>query len=111
MILLGFDGKELSHEDCQYPLLILDGTWRLTKKIENALVGKPLRRSLPPLFKTAYPRRQEDCLEKSKGLASLEALYLAHLILGKSVEGLLDLYHWKEHFLSKNQLQINKLFC
>ena len=62
------------------------------------------KRSLPGHFVTAYPRKQEDCPDPERGLASVEALYIAHQILGHDTEGLLEHYHWKEKFLEKNFL-------
>jgi pre-rRNA-processing protein TSR3 len=60
-------------------------------------------RSLPSHYKTAYPRRQLDCPDPERGLASIEALYAAYSILGRSTDGLLDRYHWKEEFLSQKE--------
>jgi pre-rRNA-processing protein TSR3 len=66
-------------------------------------IGTTRRSSVPSCFETAYPRRQPDCPDPSKGLASIEALYLAYVILGKPPTGLLDNYYWKELFLEKNK--------
>jgi len=63
-------------------------------------------RSLPIDLKTAYPRRQEDCQDPERGLASVEALFAAYTILGRDTTGLLDFYYWKEDFLLKNPLLI-----
>jgi pre-rRNA-processing protein TSR3 len=60
-------------------------------------------RSLPDMFVTAYPRRQCDCPDQLRGLASVEALYVAYFITGRNTDGLLDNYHWKELFLEKNR--------
>lgn len=60
-------------------------------------------RSIPSGFQTAYPRCQNDCPDPSQGLASIEALYVAFYILGWPLDGILDGYHWKEHFLEKNK--------
>lgn len=59
-------------------------------------------RSLPTHFKTAYPRRQEDCPNPEAGLASIEALYITYYILGRSTEILLDNYYWKKEFIGLN---------
>jgi len=64
-----------------------------------------LARSLPPGFKTAYPRKQTGCPDPESGLASVEALYLAHKILNRATEGLLDHYYWEEKFLAINALR------
>lgn len=103
-IYLCVDGPPLSREEFPKGLLVLDATWRLAYKMEKGLqkLLKPLeRRSIPFTISTAYPRRQEDCLEPGKGLASVEAIYAAYEILGRPVEGLLDSYYWKEEFLLK----------
>jgi pre-rRNA-processing protein TSR3 len=68
------------------------------------------KRSLPPHFQTAYPRRQNDCPDPSRGLASVEALYLAYSLLGRTTEGLLNHFYWKEEFLKKNRMHLNPLF-
>jgi len=103
-VLLSFDGQPLTEED--KGIIIIDGTWRLAGDIlrnTEALKGLETR-SLPSGFKTAYPRRQDDCEDPSRGLASLEAIYVAHLILGRDVGGLLEKYYWKDQFLENNSL-------
>lgn len=96
---LALDAPPLSREDAHLGLLLIDGTWRYAEKMFKALTPPFKVRSLPPGAKTAYPRRQEDCSDPSRGLASCEALYLAYTILGRDPGGLLDHYHWKEQFL------------
>lgn len=101
-VLLDFEGEPLSEKD--KGIIIIDGTWRLAGDIVKntpALHGIE-RRSLPQHYKTAYPRRQEDCEQPGRGLASIEAIYIAHLLMGRSIEGLLDKYHWKDQFLKAN---------
>jgi pre-rRNA-processing protein TSR3 len=102
-ILLSMDAPPLSQADQDRGIFLIDGTWRYARTMEAQLLKPHLfvRRSLPEGFSTAYPRRQEDCLDPSKGLASIEALYAAFAILGRPTEGLLDNYHWKEEFLRK----------
>ena len=102
-LLLKVGAPPLSEEDQSYPLLLIDGTWKLAETMRNQIQSPLRERSLPHGYKTAYPRRQQDCPDPSLGLASVEALFLAHLILGLPTEGLLDHYHWKESFLSLNQ--------
>lgn len=103
-IVLTLDAPLLTKEDCHFDLLLIDATWVLAEKmIKNLDLNKHiLKRSLPAHFRTAYPRRQTHCPCPERGLASIEALYVAFHILGKSTEGLLDHYHWKEAFLSQN---------
>ena len=85
-------------------LLLIDATWRLAAVMEKQLPLKLEARSLPGTWLTAYPRRHTDCPNPSAGLSSIEALYIAHQILGRPTEGLLDRYHWKDLFLSLNKL-------
>lgn len=96
----------LSKNDNDLGLLILDATWKLAQKMEQQLpsLASLPKRSLPQSLKTAYPRRQEDCPDPEKGLASVEALAIAYYLLGRDCKGLLDHYYWKEPFLKLNLL-------
>ena len=92
-ILLTLGAPILTKEDEQHNILLLDGTWRYAKTMYEQL-PKPhlfVKRSLSSSWKTAYPRRQDDCPDPSKGLASLEALFAVFITLGKDPTGLLDL--------------------
>lgn len=104
-ILLSFDAPPLERKDFDRGLLILDGTWNYAKKMfENSPgVEKLERRSLPKDVRTAYPRKQEDCENPDRGLASIEALFIAYAILGRDTSGLLDHYHWNQEFLNQNR--------
>ncbi len=97
--LLKVDAPLLTRADAPYPLLLLDGTWRYAGKMAENLLLPKRARSLPSELETAYPRRQDQ----PNGLSSIEALYVALLILGRDCEGLLDNYHWKEAFLEINR--------
>ena len=55
-------------------------------------------------IRTAYPRSSKLFEDPDGGLATVEALYAAHRILGKDIHGLLDYYHWAEQFLLLNPL-------
>ncbi len=107
-ILLDLNGPPLSIQDAPYGLLLIDGTWShaqtMTENLPQALSQSLILRSLPSHIKTAYPRRQTLCLDPDRGLASIEALFIAYHILGRNTEGLLDHYYWKDEFLSLNQL-------
>lgn len=99
-VLLTLDAPELSKEDRGKGLFIIDGTWRYAETMRRQL-SRPHRfemRSLPPTCTTAYPRRQDD----ERGLASVEALYVAYCILQRESLGLLNHYYWQEDFLIKN---------
>ncbi|NDD57644.1 MAG: hypothetical protein EBZ47_00105 [Chlamydiae bacterium] len=104
-ILLGIDAPLLTREDADKGLFLIDGTWRYASVMQLNIVTPPslMVRSLPSDWITAYPRRQNDCPDPKRGLASVEALYAAFAILGKNTEGLLDNYYWKEDFLKKNK--------
>ena len=105
-IVLTLDAPPLTEEDGKHGLLILDATWRYAAKMFRGLEGKPqfLYRSLPAHYRTAYPRRQDDCPDPLRGLASIEAIYLSYWLMKRETEGLLDNYYWKENFLQKNQI-------
>lgn len=107
-LLLAVDAPPLTQEDAAYGLLLLDATWRYTDKMTRAIEAEfqGPRRSLPGHFRTAYPRKQTGCPDPERGLASIEALYLSYLLLGRSTEGLLDHYYWKDCFLTINNLNI-----
>lgn len=99
-ILLTLDAPVLSEEDSDKGLFLIDGTWKYAEVMFRSLV-KPHRfllRSLPAIYQTAYPRRQEN----PRGLSSAEALYIAYCITGREPAGLLDFYYWKEAFIHKN---------
>lgn len=98
-VVLTLDAPPLSREDAAFGLFLIDGTWRYAAKMVKVLPQSFRARSLPPIAKTAYPRCQEDCSDPSRGLASVEALYLAYEILGRKTKGLLDRYYWKDQFI------------
>lgn len=105
-LLLTLDAPPLTKEDAALGLLLIDGTWRHAQTM-FAQFKAPypfILRSLPPHLQTAYPRRQDDCVDPDRGLASIEALFAAYHILGRPTAGLLDQYYWKNAFLSKNNL-------
>jgi pre-rRNA-processing protein TSR3 len=105
VILLTLDAPPITSADANYGLFILDSTWRYAEKMRQNTPGleKAIKRSIPGHYKTAYPRRQDDCSDPEKGLASIEAIYIAYTILGRDTSGLLDHYYWKEAFLKKSQ--------
>lgn len=98
---LGLGGPVLSAADADAGLLILDGTWRWAERMESRLGEIPVR-SLPPLV-TAYPRTSKVFDDPTAGLATVEAVYAALKLLGRSVDGVLDHYHWREEFLRLNE--------
>jgi pre-rRNA-processing protein TSR3 len=105
-ILLALDAPPLSSDDANRGLFVLDATWRHAETMSNYAAAIPglIPRSIPGDYRTAYPRRQDDCSDPERGLASIEAIYIAYKILGRGVEGLLDQYYWKDEFLKKNSM-------
>jgi len=97
---LGMGGPELSSDDAESGLLVLDGTWKLASRMEPFYSDLPVR-SLPQIV-TAYPRVSQLYQDPSAGLATIEAVYLAIKLMNRPTDGLLDQYHWKDRFLELN---------
>lgn len=96
------DAPVLSEADYGRGFFFVDATWRLAEKMERFIEGENIsfiKRSLPPHFRTAYPRRQTGCLDPDRGLATVEAIWLAYHLSGRDTSGLMDHYHWKEQFI------------
>jgi pre-rRNA-processing protein TSR3 len=108
-IVLDMEGEELSPADVG-PLVVLDGTWAYAGVMRSAMpqLAQCVTRRIPGAWRTAYPRYQTACIDPVRGLASIEAMYAAALYLGRSTEGLLDSYFWKDQFLSLNRAIILK---
>ncbi len=107
-LLLTLDAPPLTREDAASGLFLIDGTWRHAQTM-FAQFKAPYSfelRSLPSHLQTAYPRRQDDCVDPERGLASVEALFAAYHILGRPTDGLLEHYYWKDLFLSKNNFTL-----
>lgn len=94
---LALDAPELSVVDAGRPLLLLDSTWRLLPQLQACLYGSALSRTLPAVD-TAYPRVSKLTKDPLGGLASIEALYLAKLVLGERDDSLLESYYWRDEF-------------
>lgn len=103
-IMLAIDAPVLTKEDADRGLFILDSTWRYAETMGRFADPNQvlIKRSLPAHYRTSYPRRQDDCFDPERGLASIEAIFIAYHILGRETAGLLDLYHWKDNFLKMN---------
>src|SRR3984957_15536958 len=101
-IRLAAEGPPLSADDAAAGVLLLDGSWRWAGGMERDFSDAP------PLslsgWKTAYPRVSKLGTDPDNGLASIEALFLAHHLLGRPTEGLLDHYRWAAEFLAANGL-------
>ena len=107
MCILSLDGPPLSAADESKEILLLDATWRYAAKMAQIIDPAYFHnfRSIPSHFFTSYPRKQTECQDPKRGLASIEALYLAYYILGRPTTGLLDNYYWKTQFLENNQIK------
>lgn len=103
-LILRVGAPPLTLADKDKGLLLIDGTWNLAAAMDRSCPPEIEARSLPSHYITAYPRRQTGCPDPIRGLASIEALYLSYLILGKPLNGLLDHYYWKDEFLKINLL-------
>lgn len=97
---LDVDAEPLTAADGEHGLLLLDGTWRWVEDLAEPFGHLPTR-SIPNV-KTAYPRGAAIGELPDGGLATVEALYVAHRILGRPTDGLLDHYHWSHDFLTIN---------
>lgn len=106
-VLLKVGAPPLTAADRDRGLLILDATWNLAARMERQLSPFLEGRSLPEGYRTAYPRKQTGCPDSEAGLSSVEALYLAYLLMGRDPGGLLDSYYWRDLFLEKNNLLSN----
>ncbi len=104
-ILLSLEGPVLCDADANSGIFLIDGTWKHSETMYKQLHHPRLftLRSLPKQLQTAYPRRQDDCADPVRGLASVEALFAAYVLSGRNPDGLLDDYRWKEEFLQKNK--------
>ena len=105
-VLLTLGAPPLSEKESSHGLFLIDATWRYASVMLKSLpnLDTCIPRSLPSHLRTAYPRRQDDCPDPQTGLASIEALYAAYVLLGRKTEGLLENYYWKEQFLHLNPL-------
>lgn len=99
---LAADGPELSSADAAAGILLLDGSWRSAVKMNARFAAVPPRALTG--WKTAYPRVSKLGTDPVNGLASIEALFIAHHLLGRPTTGLLDHYRWAERFLELNKL-------
>lgn len=104
-VTLDLEAEPLSRKDRDLGLLIIDGTWKYAKKMVTTLEDcqSLIKRSIPREFVTAYPRKQTDCPDPERGLASIEAIYIAYRILQRDPSQLLDNYYWKNQFLLINE--------
>jgi pre-rRNA-processing protein TSR3 len=99
-IRLAADGPVLTAADASAGVLLLDGSWTRASAMNRTFVHVPPRSLLG--YQTAYPRVSKRGTDPAHGLASVEALYIAYRILGRSTEGLLAHYPWATEFCRRN---------
>lgn len=104
---LAMSGPELSKADRAQGLLVLDASWRLADRMARDF-GEVAVRSLPA-WETAYPRTSKLFVDPAGGLATIEAIYVAYLLLGRDTAGLLDAYRWRDQFLSRNRQRMESI--
>lgn len=104
-VTLHFEGPLLSKKDKDLGLFLIDGTWKYAETMfkQVSLKQTLVPRSLPKELKTAYPRKQTGCEDPERGLASVEALYVAHKFLERPYDNLLEGYHFAKEFLTLNR--------
>jgi rRNA small subunit aminocarboxypropyltransferase len=100
-LLLHPDGEELSEQDRGWDLLLIDCCWRRVPALLRTVEGRLHARRLPRLA-TAYPRRSKTFADPEHGLASVEALFAATVLLGEPRFELLARYRWGKDFLRAN---------
>ena len=90
------------------PVVLVDSTWaRVDRVLRRVQLNDGCRfvyRSLPRDIVTAYPRVSKVHEDPREGLASVEALYAASVILGQRRADLLAGYRWQHEFLQRNRL-------
>lgn len=98
---LAAEGPLLTAADAPAGILLLDASWNRASAMNKAFAHVPPRSLVG--YQTAYPRVSKRGTDPAHGLASVEALYIAYRILGRSTEGLLAHYPWAEEFCRRNQ--------
>lgn len=104
-VLLSAEGPPLSAADAASGLVLLDGSWRWARQMLRDFEHLPTRALSG--YRTAYPRVSKQGTDPDNGLATVEALYIAHHILGRATDGLLDHFRWKEEFLTANGFSLH----
>ncbi len=107
-ILLHPEGQEFSPADRGRDLLLVDCAWRRVPQLLGTVDGVLHARRLPVLV-SAYPRKSKLFADPATGLASVEALYVATLLMGSPRPELLQHYRWRAEFLAANRAQLEPL--
>ncbi|NOT29267.1 MAG: DUF367 domain-containing protein [Planctomycetes bacterium] len=107
-LLLHPEGEELSPSDRGRDLFLIDCAWRRVPSLLRSVDGVLHPRRLP-VFASAYPRKSKLFADPAAGLASVEALYVAMLLLGCPRPELLQHYRWRAEFLAANRTLLEPL--
>lgn len=107
-VLLHPEGGELSPADRGRGLFLIDCAWRRVPSLLRSVDGVLHPRRLP-VFTSAYPRKSKLFADPAAGLASVEALYVATLLLGAPRPVLLQHYRWRDEFLAANRALLEPL--
>ena len=107
-VLLHPDGEELGPADRGRDLLLIDCAWRRVPSLLRTVDGALLPRRLQG-FTSVYPRKSKTHSDPARGLASIEALFMATLLLGEPRPELLAKYRWRAAFLAANREQLEEL--
>jgi pre-rRNA-processing protein TSR3 len=81
---------------------LVDSSWRDLPRMLRTVTGTQHRRCLPADLTTAYPRRSKTFEDPLAGLASIEALHAALVLLGHRDDSILDGYYWAAEWLALN---------
>jgi len=95
------EGDEFTAQDRGAALFLIDCAWRRVPRLAANVDGELKRRRLPELV-TAYPRVSRIFEDPLAGLASVEALFAASVLVGAPRLELLDSYRWSCEFLERN---------
>ena len=109
-VLLHPDGAELGPPDRGRDVLLIDCAWRRVPSLLRTVDGTLHARRLPA-FASAYPRRSKLFLDPAAGLASVEALFVATLLLGAPRPEFLQAYRWRARFLEENRALLEPLLA
>jgi pre-rRNA-processing protein TSR3 len=99
---LHHEGSPLTPADRGRPILLVDCSWQHVNVLLCDLRGDFVLRSLPEGLTTAYPRRSKLFEDPRAGLATIEALYAASVILGDPREDVLATYREAPAFREAN---------
>lgn len=100
-LLLAPGAPPLTAADATRPLLLLDASWRHARTMAKAYPGLETR-SIPPGWRTAYPRHSKVSDDPADGLATVEALHAALALTGRRDDTLLARYPWAADYLRLN---------